>query len=485
MRIARGAFTGIAVSPDGARVAFAANESVGWLPVSPTPEPARVLAKSEGCFISEVAWSPDGMRVAYARLCFDSLAETAILTVPLSGEAATVVVADSHLYNSFVRAAGVVWSPDGEIVYPRTEWLPAEAGSNLWSVPVDPRTGAATAEPRAITSWVGVGAAALTADRAMSRIVFIRFEAQADVYVGALADGGRTLMTPQRLTLSDRNERPSAWSRDGRGVYFFSDASGNFDILYQEVAGGAPRPFANDAEWETLSQLSPDGRSLLYWRFPAVVSDQAIRPEIARRPVDGGPASHVLTAEALAHPAGAGRPSPWETRMRCPSVAGAPCILSEQHGEVLVFTAFDPEHGRGKEVYRVEHPTAASNIWDVSPDGTRLAIPRANGPILIQPIRGGGAPSEVSIAGCDPVTPAWSADGKGLFVSVDCNADDAPFRLYHVTLDGRASLLWKDPSLYILEPVPSPDGQRLAIAVKHSDDDVWVLDGVTRSGAAR
>jgi Tol biopolymer transport system component len=481
-RLARGAFTGLAVSPDGARVGFAANDKVGWLPVSEgTDPPPRTLATHEGCFVTEVAWSPDGGRLAYARLCFDSLAQTAIETVATSGGPPVVAVADPHLYNSFVRAAGVVWTPAGDILYPRTEWLPAEPGSNVWAVRVDPRTGSPTAAPRAVTAWTGVGAAALTADRSGSRLAFLRFKTQADVYVGDLGDGGRRLGAPRRLTLSDRNERPSAWSADGQRVFFFSDASGNFDVVSQALDGSPPRPFAAEPDWETSSQLSPDGESLLYWRFPAAVTtDQAVRPEIVRRPLAGGPPEHVLTAETLTHPAGAGRPAPWEARMRCPKTAGAACVLGEVRDEALVFFAFDAQRGRGEEVHRIAHATAASQIWDVSPDGTLLAIPSADGAVLLQPIHGERVPAQVSIPGCDPVTPAWSADGRGLFVSVDCNADDGPFRLYYVSVDGEASLLWRDPSLYILEPEPSPDGKHLAIAVKHTDDDVWMLDGVPR-----
>jgi serine/threonine protein kinase/Tol biopolymer transport system component len=501
-RIARGPFTGIAISPDGTRVAFAANDSVGWIPVggedaAPLAELHRLVQKNGQSFITEVAWSPDGGRIAYANLSFDSLAATAIETVPVAGDAPvpTVVVADAHLFNSFVRAAGVVWSSAGDIIYPRTEWLPAEAGSNLWSVKVDARTGAALSPPRRITNWSGVGAAALTFSERSDRIAFIRFESQADVYVADLADGGRTLGPRRRLTLSDRNERPSAWSKDGSGVYYFSDASGNFDIYFQDITGGTARPFAAEPEWETSSQLAPDGESLLYWRFPAVVSDDGatpaslagVRPEIVRRPIAGGAPEHVLTAKTLAHPAGAGRPAPWEMRMRCPKRAGASCVLSEKvDGGALVFSAFDPNGARGGEVFRIDEPTAASNIWDVSPDGATLAIPRANGPILLQPIgkRGtrdeagkGMVAREVSIPGCDPVTPAFSADGEGLFVSVDCNANEPPFRLYYVDGDGTPSLLWSAPSLFILEPEPSPDGKHLAIAVRQMDDDVWMIDG--------
>jgi hypothetical protein len=199
-----------------------------------------------------------------------------------------------------------------------------------------------------------------------------------------------------------------------------------------------------------------------------------------------GEAAPVYLASALSHPAGAGRPSPWEVRVRCPERAGASCVLSEKDGDGrLVFYALDPVAGRGEALFRIDHPTAASNIWDVSPDGVLLAIPRADGPVEIRPLRGDGPVKTVGVEGCDPITPAWSADGRGLFVSVDCEAAAPPFRLYYVGLDGRASLLWQAPPLYILESEPSPDGEHLAIAVKQKDDDVWMVDDVALAAPSR
>jgi predicted Ser/Thr protein kinase len=472
-RLAEGAYSGISVSPDGARIAFAETDRVSVIAATPGAPRRELVHKANGCFISEIAWAPTSARIAYTSLCFDSLSETAIETVDLEGHPASVIVSDPRLFNDSARG-GVVWTPKNEILYPLAEWLPAESGSNLYAVAVDAKTGAARSAPRAITSWVGTSASVLSASAAGGRVAFVRFELQADVFIGDLVDGGRHITTPRRLTLTDRNERPSAWSRDGRGVYFFSDRNGNFDLFFQEINGAPARTIASDDAWETLPQLTPDGASLLYWRFPAVKAGEAVRPDLFRSPRDGGAAVRVLTTNAVSHPAGAGRPQPWEMRFRCPRAPSSACVMSERDGEALVFTTIDPVLGRGAEILRIAKPTAASNLWDVSPDGTRLAIPTANGPVRIYPRA--GEPTDVVIApDCDPLVPAWSADGEGLYVSVEC-ASEPPFRLYYRSLHGESSLVWQDPPNYILEPEPSPDGAHLAIATKRTDNDVWMVE---------
>jgi hypothetical protein len=78
-------------------------------------------------------------------------------------------------------------------------------------------------------------------------------------------------------------------------------------------------------------------------------------------------------------------------------------------------------------------------------------------------------------SGCDPIYVTWSADGTGLFVSAECS--NAPvFRLYFLSADGGAHVLWDDSPDWLLNTEASPDGAHLAIAVKHSDNDVWVVE---------
>ena len=489
-RLGEGSFTGLAVSPDGTRVAYAESDRVGVLPLSAEDagsEAKALIPHREGCNISEVAWSRDASRIAFASLCFASLANTTIETIPVAGGDPVVAVRDPRLYNDYVHA-GLAWLPSGELLYALAEWLPAEAGANLWSVPVDVATGKTTSAPRQRTRWVGTNAWALSADSSGKRVAFLRFETQTDVYVGALVDHDRRLEAPRRLTLTERNERPSGWTKDSREVLFFSDRAGNFDLFRQPLDSTAASPLASTDAWETMPELAPDGATLLFWRFAAVSPGEGVRPDLFRAPLAGGTAERVLSANAISHPGSPGRPQPWEMRVRCPQRGTLGCVLSEMLDGVLVFTRLDlldARDGRGRVVLRLPKPSAADYLWELSPDGAFLAIPTVNGPVNVWAIDGATPPSAPARAldvleGCDPITASWNAGGTGLFVTVECEADGR-FELDYRALDGAkgsARKLWSASPSLILETVASPDGKNLAIAVKSYDDDVWMIDGL-------
>ncbi len=100
-----------------------------------------------------------------------------------------------------------------------------------------------------------------------------------DVFV-VPADGG----APRRLTYHTGNDEVVGWSRDGRSVIFrASRGDGAFPtvaVLYEVPAsGGMEHPLPVD--WGFWGSFSPDGKSLVFNRHPAVWSRQHYRGSYA------------------------------------------------------------------------------------------------------------------------------------------------------------------------------------------------------------
>ncbi len=130
---------------------------------------------------------------------------------------------------------------------------------------------------------------------------------------------------------------------------------------------------------------------------------------------------------------------------RPPSSLCAFAERTEDHKQMVV-TAFDPVKGRGPELTRLDidpdlNLWTDNLLWNISPDGTRLAFARGpEGPIQIRSLLGG--PTQVIQAkGLNRMRLIqWTSDGKGLFVS---NLTKDGSEVVHVDLQGSAKLLWK------------------------------------------
>src|SRR4051812_33118816 len=100
-----------------------------------------------------------------------------------------------------------------------------------------------------------------------------------DVFVIAAAGG-----TPRRLTYHTGNDEVVGWSRDGKNVVFRASrgdgAFPNVAVLYEVPAtGGMEKPLPLD--WGYWGSYSPDGKSLVFNRHPAVWSRQHYRGSYA------------------------------------------------------------------------------------------------------------------------------------------------------------------------------------------------------------
>jgi sugar lactone lactonase YvrE len=73
-----------------------------------------------------------------------------------------------------------------------------------------------------------------------------------------------------------------------------------------------------------------------------------------------------------------------------------------------------------------------------------------------------------------PLTIAWTADGRGLFVN---SWDKDSLDLLHVTLDGKVEPLVRNGYRQSMgRLLPSPDGKFLAYQAETTDSNVWMLE---------
>lgn len=196
----------------------------------------------------------------------------------------------------------------------------------------------------------------------------------------------------------------------------------------------------------------------------ARLPDGSIPVRIMRAPASGGPPQLVLTASGT-------------TDIRCSRPPSNLCVFNEEQQSRLVFTSLDPVNGRGRELVRMEIEPSMTHPWDLSPDGSRLAMagpdPREGRILLISlesrvttglVVKGWNNFGEVD----------WSADGKALYVSSQTSDGTT---LLRISLEGEARPLWHQRLNFMgTEGVPSPDGQYLAVAGWTTTSNAWMIE---------
>ena len=459
-----------AVSPDGTLIAYGTGPSFIrygeiWLMGAQGEEPRRFVSGSENDGFFWAAWSPDGHRLAYQRFhrTPDKL-ECSIESRDLKGGQPSVIVSDSGLCHR--NGSTFLWFPGGRFVYTRYEPETNQPYNNLWEIKVDTRTGEPASKPRRITNWPEVWMG-INGTPDGKQLAVSKHSSQADVYVGELAADGRRLKNPRRLTLEESNDYPGAWTPDSKAVLIWSDRNGTFDIFKQALDQGTAEPIATGPGHKNWPNASPDGSWILYLFWASRASSASTPVRIMRVPISGGPSQLVLEVQEFSGLSCAR--SPWTL-----------CVFSEESPDhkQLIFSVFDPVHGRGRELARISLRQAeGSYSWGLSPDGAHLAFARYDeheGRIQILPLAGGEA-REVNVKGVDRVSSlSWAPNGKGLFVG---STPRAHRLLFYVDLEGRANILWKRESAsWGTGGIPSPDGRFLALTATTTDSNVWLLE---------
>ena len=380
-----------------------------------------------------------------------------------------MVVSDPKLAAG--SGGGVWWLADGRLIYflaeavnPPGVW---SVDANLWEINVDAGSGQPAGKPRRVTNWTEFALAGPNATADGKRLVFSRFNKQADVYVGDLEAGGRRLKAPpRRLTFDERNDWPSAWTPDSKTVLFDSDRSGNWDIYKQALDHNSAEPVVATPQGDFGSQLSPDGAWIVYASVakPKDLDNPSAAAQVRRVPVSGGPSQLVLTAQGY-------------TGHGCARAPATLCLVQErtEDQKQLVFAAFDPLKGRGREVARIATSPRTFYGCALSPDGSQIAIifPSGEGNIRLLPLAGGESRDLVVKGWHGFRSGEWAADGKGLYVG---SSSPRGATLLYVDLKSHASPVWEQKGSFQTWGIPSPDGRHLAIMGYTVDSNVWMIE---------
>ena len=180
--------------------------------------------------------------------------------------------------------------------------------------------------------------------------------------------------------------------------------------------------------------------------------------------------------------------------LACAHSLGTLCVFSELTASLrqVIFSAFDPINGRGKELRRIGAPQPLSTEWyplspewypygwDLSQDGSRLAFTlggKEEDQIQILPLDG-GEDRVIKVSGWSGLgSPSWAADGRGLYVSPTTGS--ATGTVLYVDLGGHADVIWRsrEPGFGFMPRVsPSPDGRHLAVPALLHYTNVWLLE---------
>jgi len=466
---------GWAVSRDGSWLAFTSNPGRDvyremWRMSLDGEQATRLYQGDDNNGFFGADWSPHGQRlslIATHRSAND--VKMSVESRDLKGGSAILAVPS--------EVADWTWSPDGRLIYILPERGAPGGSCNFWATPVDEKTGK-PGDPTRLTNWAGfcMQDPSVTSDG--KRLAFRKLSPQGTVYVGDLRANGH-LNTPRRFTLNEGQDYPAAWTADSKAIVFRSYRDGQSKILKQSLVKDTAESIATGAEdvEGPSATVSATGEWVLYLAPSKNSSFSAATPDsLMRVPRAGGSPELVLTGRVYGKPA-------------CARAPANVCVIAEQSldSKQLVFTTFDSVYGRGGEVYRFDtDPTAGNHyVWDLSPDGTRIALVRnSTDRIHILPLH--GKAQQIVVKGWSNLFSVnWASNGKYFFSSSQTQRGSV---LLRVDLNGNASILWEQNGsiapwnrpfageITTMWAIPSPNGRHLAIYSWSLSANMWMME---------
>jgi Tol biopolymer transport system component/DNA-binding winged helix-turn-helix (wHTH) protein len=451
------------ISPNGKQIAFLVGQPLHqriWL-AGMLGEPPRELLGEDGDFFGSISWSPDGRKIAYTTTRFTygygtkGMIAVADVSHASSGARPTTVLSVAGL------EAAMVWAPDGRLIYTVDERRPRQEDSNLWSIRLNSQTRSEGAPVRLTNDEGSVFSVSVSADG--KRMVYVKGVPQPDVYVAKLGASGN-LEEPERLTLDDRRDLPYDWTADNKAVIFASDRTGTFSLYKQGIDQTMPEMLVSASQQVMGPRLTPDGTHILYMLNPHW-EDSNFEVPLMSVPLGGGPARELAKAK-------------WITNVQCARAPARACLYSVLTDSGVTFFQFDSSRGGGTPFLQIKDEFGHAYNWSLSPDGKTLAIAKGkwgNDEPRIRLVSLDGAPDRwLVIHGWSAIASIdWSADSKNLWAATAGERENV---LLGIDLQGNARVVWRPKNLIVGWAIPSRDGKLLALHVRSSSANAWMLE---------
>jgi eukaryotic-like serine/threonine-protein kinase len=452
------------VSPDGSLISFGTNkgrlgEREIWLMGSSGEQARKLFDTDEESSIAGMGWSPDGKRVLYVKT--DQSGDT-LLNRNLTGGPRTTLFAPGEMK----KVRDLIWLADGRLLYSREE--PESffgSACNFWEMRLDAHTGEAVEKPRRLTNWSGLCMSGMSETSDGKKLVFLKSAGKQTSFLADVAEGGTRILRPRHFPLSESSEGAVGWTPDSKAILFNSNRSGHNEIYRQFLDQDIAEPVLTEG-YGRDPRVTPDGKSIVYLGMGENGATPTSAPEpVMRVSITGGPSQRLFIAHTF-------------SLLSCARSPSDLCVIGEptEDGKQLVLTAFDPQKGRGAELFRFALVANDKNWFlDLSPDGTRVAVTRTlAGPIYILSL-GGQVLQQVQVKGWSNIGfLSWAAEGKGFFVSAGVRNGK---ELLHVDLQGNAHPLWENSGgSAVTDAYPSPDGRHLAFHGWTTSGNMWMTE---------
>lgn len=256
----------------------------------------------------------------------------------------------------------------------RQDFARDSAGFNIWSLPLNSRTGQLTSTPKQISHFSNARLSNLAGTANGHTMFVVRTDTSYPIYTADWEPKPPSIRRPLRLTSEENYNYPHAWSADSQSVIFESGRNGHSEIFRQNRRRREPELLASSERENYFPQLSPDGKWIL---FMSERGTQARGTEgggftdlrLMRVPAIGGRIVEVPLGEPLD-----------EFRCSMPGPRNI-CVLRTTHNGRQTYYELDPVKGKGPELGRTNFALVGKlGRWALSADGKRVAIPDDSGP---------------------------------------------------------------------------------------------------------